>query len=131
MATNMDCELLINSTPGELRVALLEENVVQEIHIERENESSIVGNIYLGKVVRIMPGLQAAFIDFGASRTGLLHVDDIDPTQQLPKSKASSASVTEIKYLLHDGQSIIVQVVKEPIGDKGARLTAQVSIASR
>ncbi|MDC0370408.1 Rne/Rng family ribonuclease [Porticoccaceae bacterium] len=131
MATDMNYELLINCIPGELRVALLEENIVQEVHIEREDESSIVGNIYLAKVVRVMPGLQAAFIDFGASRTGFLHVDDVNPIPQTRKNKTGADNGIEIRHLLHDGQSIIVQVVKEPIGDKGARLTAQVSIASR
>ncbi len=117
-------QLLINFTPQETRVALLEQGVVQELHIERSVSRGLVGNIYLGKVVRVLPGMQSAFIDVGLERTAFLHVADI-------WGERGGSEVRPIERILHEGQSLMVQVLKDPIGTKGARLTTQVSIAGR
>jgi len=119
----MSEEILINVTPPETRVALIENGVVQEILIERVQARGLVGNIYKGKVCRILPGMQAAFIDAGLERAAFLHASDIN-------SKISPKP-DNIEELLHDGQEIIVQVVKDPLGTKGARLTTNLSIPSR
>ncbi len=123
----MSQELLVNITPMETRVALVENGVPQEIMIERSNKRGLVGNIYKGKVVRVLPGMQAAFIDIGEARTAFLHVDDLLPRDH--KNSAESAE-PDIRKLLHDGQQVAVQVIKDPVGTKGARLTAQLSVAS-
>lgn len=122
----MSQEILINITPMETRVALVENGVPQEIHVERNNKRGLVGNIYKGKVVRVLPGMQAAFIDIGEARTAFLHVDDLVPRN----NKNTDAEPAEISRLLHDGQQIVVQVIKDPVGSKGARLSAELSIAS-
>jgi ribonuclease G len=119
-------QFLINFTPEETRVALLFEGVVQELHIERSDDNSVVGNIYLGRVVRVLPGMQSAFVDIGLERTAFLHADDIWREQSAPEEPARP-----IEQLLTEGQSVRVQVKKEPIGTKGARLTTQISIAGR
>lgn len=119
----MSEEILINVTPPETRVALIENGVAQEILIERVHSRGLVGNIYKGKVCRILPGMQAAFIDAGLERAAFLHASDI-------QAKTENKSDT-IESLLHDGQEIIVQVVKDPLGTKGARLTTNLSIPSR
>ena len=119
----MSEEILINVTPPETRVALIENGVVQEILIERVQARGLVGNIYKGKVCRILPGMQAAFIDAGLERAAFLHASDIN-SKITPKPD-------NIEELLHDGQEIIVQVVKDPLGTKGARLTTNLSIPSR
>lgn len=116
-------EILINVTPQETRVAILEEAVVQELHIERTSQLGLVGNIYKGKVCRVLPGMQSAFVEIGLSRAAFLHIADIqghDAENERP-----------IQELLHEGQPVIVQIIKEPIGTKGARLTTQISIAGR
>ena len=126
----MSREILINITPMETRVALVENGVPQEISIERNQKRGLVGNIYKGKVVRVLPGMQAAFVDLGAERTGFLHVDDL----YIDKSDSGGDRDTgtpDIKTLLHEGQKILVQVIKDPINTKGARLTAQLSVAAR
>ena len=124
-------EILINVTPQETRVAMLENGMLQEVLIERETNKEITGNIYLGKVVRVLPGMQAAFIDIGLERTAFLHARDIvakrDETTQLQQADPD----TSIATLVHEGQRILVQVVKAPLGTKGARLTAQLSIPAR
>ena len=120
----MSEEILINVTPPETRVAVIENGVVQEIIIERSSNRSMVGNIYKGKVMRVLPGMQAAFIDIGLERSAFLHLSGLVRDSEALKN-------TDITQLLHDGQSILVQVVKAPIGTKGARLTANVSIPSR
>ncbi|MCT2531482.1 ribonuclease G [SAR92 clade bacterium H921] len=127
----MTREILINITPMETRVALVENGVPQEISIERNQRSGLVGNIYQGKVVRILPGMQAAFIDIGVERTGFLHIDDLVDTKPSITSEPAESMMPEIQDLLHDGEKILVQVIKDPIGSKGARLTARLSIASR
>ena len=119
----MSEEILINITPPETRVALIENGVVQEIMVERLKALGLVGNIYKGKVCRILPGMQAAFIDAGLERAAFLHASDINSKLD-PKPD-------NIEELLHDGQEIIVQVVKDPLGTKGARLTTNLSIPSR
>lgn len=124
----MSEDILINITPQETRVALILQGAVQELHIERTLSRGIAGNIYLGKVVRVLPGMQSAFIDIGLERAAFLHVADIWESRPHDNSNASS---TPIEKLLYDGQSIMVQVIKDPIGTKGARLSTQISIAGR
>jgi len=119
-------EFLINFTPQETRVAALQQGVVQEIHIERNNCCSVVGNIYLGRVVRVLPGMQSAFVDIGLERSAFLHAGDI-----WEERVANGVEQRPIEQLLSAGQSLLVQVQKEPIGTKGARLTTQISIAGR
>ena len=124
----MSEDILINITPQETRVALILQGAVQELHIERTLSRGIAGNIYLGKVVRVLPGMQSAFIDIGLERAAFLHVADIWESRPHDNSNAGS---TPIEKLLYDGQSIMVQVIKDPIGTKGARLSTQISIAGR
>jgi ribonuclease G len=124
----MSEDILINITPQETRVALILQGAVQELHIERTLSRGMAGNIYLGKVVRVLPGMQSAFIDIGLERAAFLHVADI--WEARPKDNAQAAP-TPIEKLLYDGQAIMVQVIKDPIGTKGARLSTQVSIAGR
>lgn len=127
----MSQEILINYTPMETRVALVDNGVLEEIAIERNQRTSLVGNIYRGKVIRILPGMQAAFIEIGIDRTGFLHIDDLLPPAKVAQSGATENNRAAIQNLLHDGQKVVVQVIKDPINTKGARLTAQLSIASR
>ncbi|MEQ1526812.1 MAG: ribonuclease G [Gallionella sp.] len=121
----MSEEILINVTPQETRVAVMQLGVVQDLHIQRSSSLGIVSNIYYGKVVRVLPGMQSAFIDIGLDRSAFLHVADIwgnNHNQEPPKP---------IEKVLFEGQSLLVQIIKEPIGSKGARLTTQLSIAGR
>jgi len=124
----MSAELLINVTPSETRVALIENGSLQEVHIEREAKRGIVGNIYLGKVIRVLPGMQAAFVDINLDKAAFLHASDINTKLIL---KEESDQVPDIRALVHEGQYIMVQVVKDPLGTKGARLTTDITIASR
>ncbi|HJV72618.1 MAG TPA: ribonuclease G [Noviherbaspirillum sp.] len=124
----MNEDILINITPQETRVALILQGAVQELHIERTLSRGIAGNVYLGKVVRVLPGMQSAFIDIGLERAAFLHVADIWESRAHDNSNAPQAP---IEKLLYDGQSIMVQVIKDPIGTKGARLSTQISIAGR
>ena len=117
-------EILINFTPQETRVAVMQQGVVQELHIERTSSRGLVGNVYLGRICRILPGMQSAFVDVGLERTAFLHVADI----WQPREEASDKPIERI---LSEGQSLVVQVVKDPIGTKGARLSTQISIAGR
>ncbi|MEQ1915617.1 MAG: ribonuclease G [Gallionella sp.] len=118
----MSEELLINVTPQETRVAVMQLGVVQDLHIERTSSRGIVSNVYMGTVKRVLPGMQSAFIDIGLERSAFLHVADIWENNADPKP---------IERVLHEGQSLLVQVIKEPIGSKGARLSTQLSIAGR
>jgi ribonuclease G len=128
----MSENLLINVTPQETRVALIFQGAVQELHIERTLSRGLVGNIYLGKVVRVLPGMQSAFIDIGLERAAFLHVADIwDARPQGHEGNSNNVPLTPIEKLLYDGQAVTVQVVKDPIGTKGARLSTQISIAGR
>jgi ribonuclease G len=124
-------ELLINITPQETRVAVVENGVLQEVHIERNHGKGIVGNIYRGRVVRVLPGMQAAFVEIGLERTGFLHADDIVVADGNGEVSTDSAERQPIASLVREGQSVVVQVVKDPIGSKGARLTTQIAIPSR
>lgn len=124
----MSEEILVNVTPQETRVAIIENGVLQEVHIERIRTRGIVGNIYKGKVVRILPGMQAAFVDIGLERTAFLHVVDV----LLPETEKESFGETpSIDQVLHEGQEIMVQVSKDPMGTKGARLTMCVTMPAR
>lgn len=121
----MSEELLINITPMETRVALVENGVLQEVYIERVRRRGIVGNIYCGKVVRVLPGMQAAFVDIGLDRAAFIHV------AELTHPLLAHQEEPNIAALLHEGQRLVVQVTKDPIGTKGARLTTHLSLPSR
>ncbi len=134
----MSEELLINVTPRETRVALVENGMLQELHIERASRRGVVGNVYKGRVQRVMPGMQAAFVEIGLDRAAFLHASDVvrlplEPADSAvgEAAAAAPAPTPPIASLLHEGQEIVVQVVKDPIGSKGARLTTQISIPSR
>jgi ribonuclease G len=134
----MSEEILINSTPNETRVALVENGMLQEVLLERNRKSSIVGNIYIGRVEKVLPGLQAAFIDIGMSRSAFMHVTDVCSQQKLIRLEGQSQNNSEqevnfpsISKMVHEGQKIIVQVYKDAIGSKGARVTCKLSIPSR
>ncbi|MGJ8691077.1 MAG: ribonuclease G [Thalassotalea sp.] len=130
----MSGELLINVTPSETRVALIENGVLQEVHVERESKRGLVGNIYLGKVIRVLPGMQAAFVDINLDKAAFLHAADIKSKLILNEDGSKDTAneqVPDIKSLVHEGQLLMVQVVKDPLGTKGARLTTDITIASR
>ncbi len=131
----MPQDILINWSPQETRVAVVEHGAVQELHVERSLERGLVGNVYLGKVARVLPGMQSAFIDIGLERAGFLHVADlmssIASRHADDPAKGEAAAPPPIEKQVFEGQSIMVQVLKDPIGTKGARLTAQISIAGR
>jgi ribonuclease G len=127
----MSGELLINVTPSETRVALIENGVLQEVHVERESRRGLVGNIYLGKVIRVLPGMQAAFIDINLEKAAFLHASDINTKLMLNKGDLPADHVPDIRALVHEGQQIVVQVIKDPLGTKGARLTTDITVAAR
>jgi ribonuclease G len=125
-------DILINITPQETRVALVVQGAVQELHIERTLTRGLAGNVYSGKVVRVLPGMQSAFIDIGLERAAFLHVADIWEARPARRQQwQAPAAPTPIEKLLFDGQVLTVQVIKDPIGTKGARLSTQISIAGR
>ncbi len=140
----MSEEILINVTPAETRVAVVENGVLQEIYIERTANRGIVGNIYRGIVVRVLPGMQAAFVDIGLDRASFIHASDLccsrvpesddgeerGDAEGNPEQRASEV-IPDIRDLVQEGQSLLVQVTKDPLGSKGARLTAQLSVSSR
>ena len=119
----MSEQILINITPQETRVAVMQQGVVQELHIERASSHGMVGNVYQGRVFRVLPGMQSAFVEIGLERAAFLHVADIWQQKQNEEKP--------IEKLLYEGQTILVQVIKDPIGTKGARLSTQISIAGR
>jgi ribonuclease G len=149
----MYTDILINATPPyENRIALVESGNLLEFHLERPAEKGLVGNIYYGRVVRVLPGMQAAFVDVGLERTGFLYVDDVHTSMSELESRISideqpcsqfvlqsnepdegnhSAASPNIKELLKEGQEILVQIAKEPIGSKGARLTCHITLPCR
>ncbi|MDM7950562.1 Rne/Rng family ribonuclease [Hydrogenophaga sp.] len=152
----MSQEILINWAPQETRVAVVEQGAVQEVHLERTLERGLVGNVYLGKVSRVLPGMQSAFIDIGLDRAAFLHVADLMPSinakhaaprvrETVPAQPVVDTLPTQggnprvlppdpvlpIERQIFEGQALMVQVLKDPIGSKGARLTAQISIAGR
>ena len=122
-------ELLINVHEFETRVALLQNNVLAEIHLQRSGGYSVTGNIYQGRVQRVLPGMQAAFVDVGLARPGFLHARDIEPQRIPPDGEV--ANQPDIRELVRDGQTLLVQVAKDPIASKGARLTTNLALASR
>ena len=122
-------DILINWTPQETRVAIIENGAVQDLHIERALERGLVGNVYLGKVARVLPGMQSAFIDVGLERAAFLHVADLHGGGH--HAKHDVAVQVPIERQVFEGQALMVQVIKDPIGTKGARLSTQVSIAGR
>jgi ribonuclease G len=147
-------ELLVNVTPQETRVAVIENGAVHELHIERTSCRGLVGNIYKGRICRVLPGMQAAFVEIGLPRAAFLHASDIAPAQAHRSAQAELQAIAQhggdahlmpatervadqppavpnISELLHEGQEILVQVIKDPIGTKGARLTGHVSIPAR
>jgi ribonuclease G len=126
----MSEEILINVTPQETRVAIVENGVLQEVHIERSRARGLVGNIYKGRVTRILPGMQAAFVDVGLERATFLHASDVRLAGRAPSGESPSAP-SGINELLHDGQELVVQVVKDPLGTKGARVTTQITLPAR
>ncbi|TGD72095.1 ribonuclease G [Mangrovimicrobium sediminis] len=121
----MSEEILVNITPMETRVAVVDNGAAQEVLIERSNSRGMLGNIYSGKVVRVLPGMQAAFVDIGAERTSFIHVSDL----LLPGQEGRARGAVE--NYLREGQKLVVQVTKEPLGTKGARLTTELSVSSR
>ncbi|MBR5494651.1 MAG: ribonuclease E/G, partial [Psychrobacter sp.] len=168
----MSEELLINISPMESRVAVLDNGILGEIYIERHHKLGLVGNIYLGTVVRVLPGMQAAFVDIGQSRTAFLHVNDMQreprpvaenkskaadnsdknsdsniedavvenstdnlavtpPVVSIQNTEVIPVSKTLIQHRLHESQRILVQVTKDQLGSKGARLTTNISLPSR
>jgi ribonuclease G len=130
----MQQDILINWSPQEARVAIMENGAIQELHVERALERGLVGNVYLGKVARVLPGMQSAFIDIGLERAAFLHVADVWHRQadgEAPFASKGTAPVIPIEKQIFEGQALMVQVIKEPIGTKGARLSTQISIAGR
>lgn len=121
-------DILINVTPFETRVALVARGAVQELHLERSTQRGQVGNIYLGKVVRVLPGMQSAFVEIGLERAAFIHIADLRENRS---ERALAVSPTPIEKLIFEGQSLMVQVIKDPLGTKGARLSTQISIAGR
>ena len=130
----MQEDILINWSPQETRVAVVENGVLQELHVERSLERGLVGNVYLGKVARVLPGMQSAFIDVGLERAAFLHVADVwhRPAEgETPGQARSAQSQQPIERQIFEGQALTVQVIKDPLGTKGARLSTQISIAGR
>ncbi|MEN1727283.1 MAG: ribonuclease G [Pseudomonadota bacterium] len=127
----MSDEILINVTLTETRVAVVENGLLQELYLERDDDVSYVGNIYMGRVERVLPGMQAAFVNIGLDRTAFLHANDILPRQPELDEKGEPIQAPPITELVQQGQAIMVQVIKDPLGSKGARLTTQLSVPSR
>jgi ribonuclease G len=136
----MQNEILINATPGETRVAILEKKQFVELHIERDKSKSVVGSVVKGRVLRVLPGMQAAFVDIGLEKAAFLYAGDyVEDIEDLDEGEGGgsrgrrrrSRNVPNIESLLSEGQEIMVQIAKEPIGTKGARITSHVSIAGR
>ncbi|HKC10840.1 MAG TPA: Rne/Rng family ribonuclease [Vicinamibacteria bacterium] len=134
----MTRDLIVSNTPQETKVALLEDGVVSELFIEREAHRGIVGNVYKGRVTRVLPGMQSAFVDLGLERDAFLHADDVfeelpenllTPEEQAPAANGNRHAPIEDR--LREGQEILVQVMKEPLGTKGARITSHVSLPGR
>ena len=120
----MSDEILINITPPETRVAIVENGTLQEVLIERTRRRGLVGNIYKGKICRILPGMQAVFVDIGLARSAFLHIADLCPHER------ERSNTDQIELIFKDGQDVLVQVIKDPMGAKGARLTTELSIPS-
>jgi len=123
-------EILVNVTPREVRAALLENGILQEVTIERASRRGLISNIYKGRVSRVLPGMQAAFVDIGLARTAFLHASDLSRSNGLAESNGEAA-VPDIRELIREGEEVLVQVVKDPLGSKGARLTTFITLPSR
>ncbi|HEY2037086.1 MAG TPA: ribonuclease G [Steroidobacteraceae bacterium] len=131
----MSVEVLVNVAPAETRAALVEDGIVQELYIERSRRRGLVSNLYQGRVTRVLPGMQAAFIDIGLERTAFLHAADVasPPPDETVVSLVplGAATVEDVRRLLSAGDDILVQVIKDPIGTKGARLTTYITLPAR
>jgi ribonuclease G len=139
----MQNEILVNASPGETRVAILERGQCVELHLERKNSRSVVGSVVKGHVSRVLPGMQAAFVDIGLEKAAFLYAGDyVENIESLdadidddggPRRRGRNGGrrVPSIESILHEGKEIVVQIAKEPIGSKGARITSHVSIAGR
>src|SRR5215831_9881771 len=146
----MTKEMIVSSNGHETMVAILEEDLVAEIFVERERQRGVVGNVYKGRVSKVLPGMQSSFIDIGLERDGFLYVADVVNTidefdklasdeeeengnrkEREPRGERSDRPQPKIEELLREGQEIVVQVVKEPLGTKGARLTSHVTMPGR
>jgi len=127
----MSQEILINITPRETRVALVENGSLEEVNIERERRRGLVGNVYMGQVRRVLPGMQAAFVEVGLQRTAFLHASDIAPPEPIDPAETPLTGSENIADLVTEQQRILVQVIRDPIGTKGARLTTHITIPSR
>lgn len=133
-------EIIVSLSPRETRVAVVEQGLLQEVFIERLNARGSVGNIYKGKVVRVLPGLQSAFVDIGEEKAAFIHITELVGSHETQaETKAETQAETQstdfhyppVAELIHEGQTLLVQVTKEPIGTKGARITANISLVSR
>lgn len=129
MPSELKTEILLNITAYETRVAVIENGLLQEIHIERQKQKGLVGNIYRGRVDRVLPSMQAAFINIGLDKAGFLHLSDVVPLRD--PNAPETLQKLKIEDWLHEGEELLVQVMKDPIGSKGARLTKHLSLASR
>ena len=131
----MSIEILVNVAPRETRAAILENGVVQEVHVERTSRRGLVSNLYKGRVSRVLPGMQAAFVEIGLERTAFLHAADIAASASedtlVAAASAAFPPVEDIRRLVNSGDDILVQVIKDPIGTKGARLTTFIALPSR
>jgi len=121
-------EILINITPQETRVAILENGMLHDLYIERSRSRGLVGNVYKGKVVRVLPGMEAAFVEIGLEKAAFLHVSDVAGND---KNHNNNGDTVHIGQLLREGQAVLVQVLKDQLGTKGARLTTNITIPSR
>ena len=126
----MSVEILINVGPKETRAALVESGVLHEVFLERSSRRGLVSNLYKGRVSRVLPGMQAAFVDIGLDRTAFLHAGDI-ALQRPDETIVGLPAVDDIRRRVNEGDDILVQVIKDPIGTKGARLTTFVALPSR
>ena len=115
-------EILVNVTPQETRVAILENGMLHELYIERTRSRGLVGNVYKGKVVRVLPGMEAAFVEIGLEKAAFLHVSDV------AHGKSSYNETVHIGQVLREGQEVLVQVIKDQLGTKGARLMTNITI---
>ncbi len=127
----MTAEILFNVTPQETRAAIVENGVLQELCVERARRRGLVGNIYRGRVCRVLPGMEAAFVDIGLERTAFLHASDVASVTQEEQPDSEHSPNEPIDRLLHEGQQVLVQVIKDPLGTKGARLTTHITVPSR
>src|SRR5262245_50781663 len=140
----MTKEMIVSTNGHETMVAILEDDLVAEVFVERERQRGVVGNVYKGRVSKVLPGMQSSFIDIGLERDGFLYVAEvIDTLEEFEKleseedkggrgrENARARAQQKIEELLKEGQEILVQVVKEPLGTKGARLTSHVTMAGR